>query len=579
MTRQPPQRAGTKTAHPSRGVLAVDEGTTGTRAGVVLESGSASEVFYQPIKVSYPDALSVEQDPMEIWTATLDVCRRALAHAEEQGVSVVALALTTQRATVVLWDRITGLPLLPAVVWQDRRYARDLLAYEDEWDSVLLARTGRPVGSRAPFLWAARQIQQRPEVAAAHREGRLLFGTVDTWLIWQLTAGATHATTPSNAGSTGGYLLREHAWDREWIGHQGFPLDLLPELRSEDADFGTTDADTLGVSVPLAASMGDQHAALLALGGLERGHGMCMYGTGAFVDVTTGAHPALPRPDISGVLAQPGWRQGETTLYSLEGFCPAVGSALRWLCDDLGMFSSPREIGELAAHGDAHADGTGPRAPGDGRPAFVPALAGVRVPVWRPEATGALTGLSLSTTKADVARAVLEGIAHSVCDLVDGVTATMGAPFRRLRVGGGVSGSDELMAIQADLLGLELERAADSATASLRGSAYLAGTKAGMWGSLAEIVEAQPVGRVFTPRTGDQTRAAQRAGWRELLGHHLRQPLPDPSERGPHTADGAAVEAAGSDHGGDPSRTTAGPAAHQPPQPAADQPPHRDTRS
>ncbi|MDJ1135007.1 FGGY family carbohydrate kinase [Streptomyces iconiensis] len=510
---------------PRKGVLAIDEGTTGTRAGIVLDDGSVRRVFYRAIKVSHPDALSVEQDPMEIWTATLDVCREALAEAD--GVEVTAVALTTQRATAILWDRVTGLPLLPAVVWQDRRYARDLLAYEAEWDPVLLARTGRPVGSRAPFLWAARQIAERPEVAAAHREGRLLYGTVDSWLIWQLTGGATHATTATNAASTGGYILRDHAWDEEWIAHQGFPLALLPELRSDDAGdaggagdaesthFGLTDADTLGISVPLAASMGDQHAALLALGGLEAGCGMCMYGTGAFVDVATGARAALPRADIDGVLAQPGWRQGGVTRYSLEAYCSTTGSALRWLCDDLGLFASPQEIGELAA-------GSGHR-PGGAR--FVPALAGVRVPLWRPEATAALSGLSLATTRAEVARAVLEGIAHSVCDLVDGVAATMGAPFRQLRVGGGVSGSDPLMRIQADLVGMPLERVADSSTASLRGSAYLAGVGAGLWSSLDEIVGAQPAGRVFEPEADDD-REEQRAEWHALFAAHLGEPLP-----------------------------------------------------
>ncbi|NGO69705.1 FGGY family carbohydrate kinase [Streptomyces boncukensis] len=513
-----------------RGILAVDEGTTGTRAGIVYEDGSAGPVHYRPLTVGHPDPLSVEQDPMELWAATLDVARQALAAAERTEVTAVSLA--TQRATALLWDRVSGLPLAPAVVWQDRRYARELPAYEAAWDSVLLARTGRPVGSRAPFLWAARQIAERPEAAAAHREGRLLFGTVDTWLIWRLTGGATHATTATNAAATGGYLLREHAWDTEWIGHQGFPLGLLPELCADDAGFGHTDADTLGISVPLAASMGDQHAALLALGGLEAGQGMCVYGTGTFVDVTTGHAAALPREGISGVLAQPGWRQGDATRYALEAYCSATGSALRWLCEDMGIFSSPQQVGELA-------DGRGFRP---GGPYFVPALAGVRVPVWRPEAAAALGGLSLATTRAELARAVLEGIAHSVCDLVDGVAATMRGPLRRLRVGGGVSGSDPLMRIQADLTGMPLERAGDSATASLRGSAYLAGVRTGLWSSLEEVVGAQPVGEVFEPTAGDDVREGQRAEWRALLAAHLGEPLPALSaavDQPPHRTTGS----------------------------------------
>lgn len=502
-------------AAPRRGVLSIDEGTTGTRAGVVLDSGAAHEVSYRSISVSHPDDLSVEQDPMEIWTATVEVASRAVGRAHAEGIEITAVALSTQRATAMLWDRVTGLPLLPAVVWQDRRYAHELTAYEAEWDAVLLARQGRPVGARAPFLWAARQIAEHPEVAAAYRQRRLLFGTVDTWLIWRLTGGAVYATTPTNAASTGGYLLERHAWDEEWISHLGFPLDLLPELRSDDAGFGTTDPAALGIAVPLAASMGDQHAALVALGGLAAGQGMCVYGTGAFVDAATGTTPALPRPDISGVLAQPGRRQGDISHYSLEAYTSTAGSALRWLCEDLGLFASPKELGEEA--------GRVPTRPGR-TPRFLPALAGVRTPVWHPEATGVLTGLTLATTRADLARAVLDGIAHSVCDLIDGVADTMGTPFTRLRVGGGVSGSDPLMRTQADLTGLPLERVSDSATASLRGTAYLAGVAQGLWTSLEEVVDAQPQGRIFEPAITTAERIEQRTAWRDVLIAHLDDP-------------------------------------------------------
>ncbi|MHB6910723.1 FGGY family carbohydrate kinase [Streptomyces sp. DB-54] len=502
-------------ASPRRGVLSIDEGTTGTRAGVVLDSGATHEVFYRPIKVSHPNDLAVEQDPMEIWTATVEVARQAFSRARGEGIEITSVALSTQRATVMLWDRVTGRPLLPAVVWQDRRYAHELTAYEAEWDAVLLARQGRPVGARAPFLWAARQIAAHPEVAEAHRAGRLLFGTVDTWLIWRLTGGAVHAITPTNAASTGGYLLDRHAWDEEWIGHLGFPLDLLPELRSDDAGFGMTDPAALGTAVPLTASMGDQHAALVALGGLAAGQGMCMYGTGAFVDAATGTTPALPRPDIAGVLAQPGRRQRDTTHYSLEAYTSTAGSALRWLCDDLRLFASPEELGEEAGRVRTRPGRT---------PRFVPALAGVRTPAWHPEATASLTGLTLATTRADLARAVLDGIAHSVCDLIDGVADTMGTPFTRLRVGGGVSGSDPLMQIQADLTGLPLERVSDSATASLRGTAYLAGVAQGLWSSLEEVVEAQPPGRIFEPSITATERTELRAAWCDELTTHLNNP-------------------------------------------------------
>ncbi|MYW06473.1 FGGY-family carbohydrate kinase [Streptomyces sp. SID3343] len=493
------------------GILSVDEGTTGTRAGVVLDSGTVAHVAYRTIAVRHPDENSVEQDPTEIWTTTLDVCREALAWARANNVEIAALALSTQRATAMLWDRRTGLPLVPACVWQDRRYARHLLAYEDEWDDVLTARTGRPVGSRAPFYWAARQIAEVPAVAAAYEAGTLVFGTVDTWLAWKFTGGAAHAISASSAGSAGAYLLREHAWDREWVEQLGFPLELLPDLfADDDHGYGSTDPALLGVALPLAAVMGDQHAALIALGGLSAGQGMCVYGTGTFVDAATGNTPVLPVPGVTGVLAQPGWRQGDTTHFSLEAYCSTTGSALRWLCDDLKFFASPTEIGELAKQA----------GPG-GHEWFVPALAGIRTPAWRPQATAALSGLTLATTRADIARAVLDGIAHSVCDLIDGVAETMRAPFRQLRVGGGVTGSDTLMQLQADIVGLPLERAADSATASLRGTAYLAGVREGLWSSLEEVVEAQPRGHVFEPTTTAEQRGEQRKAWQAVLAPHL----------------------------------------------------------
>ncbi|MFC4911863.1 FGGY family carbohydrate kinase [Actinomadura gamaensis] len=503
------------TAGPGRrpGVLAVDEGTTGTRAGVVRPDGSVAHVAYRPIGVDHPDRDSVEQDAAEIWTATLAVCRDALAAAHADGTEVTAVALSTQRATAVLWDRESGRPLTPAVVWQDRRHAGDLLALEAEWDADLLARTGRPVGSRSPFLWAARQIAANPRVAEAAKDGRLLFGTVDTWLAWNLTGGRVYATTATNACSTGGYLLREHAWHTGWIERLGFPVELLPELRADDEGMGVTDASVLGLAVPVAASMGDQHAALIALGGLDAGDAMCMYGTGTFADAATGTGIFPPVPGVDGVLAQVGRREGGTSQFSLEAYCSTTGSALRWLCEDLRFFRTPAEIGELAAKAESSAGAW-----------FVPALAGVRTPAWRPNATAALTGLTLATGRAELARAVLEGIAHSVCDLVDGVTATTGSPLRRIRVGGGVAGSDTLMRIQADLIGLPLERVADSATASLRGTAYLAGARQGLWPSLQTIVEAQPVGRVFEPSLDPAEREARRAAWRAVLAPRLAGP-------------------------------------------------------
>ncbi|TDD56074.1 FGGY family carbohydrate kinase [Saccharopolyspora elongata] len=494
-----------------RGVLSIDEGSTGTRAAVVTADGSSGPSFYRPIAVVHPDPLRVEQDAGELWRHTLEVARQAVAWAADSSVEIVGVALCTQRATAVLWDRVTGQPLAPAVVWQDRRYAAELEALAQQWDPVLLPRTGRPVGSRSPFLWAARQIAENPEARAAADAGRLLFGSIDTWLSWNLNGGTVHAVSASNAAALGGYLLREHAWDPGWLAAVGYPQELAPPLSDDDGDFGHTDPEVLGIRVPIAAAMGDQHASLIALGALEPGQGMCMHGTGTFVGALTGDEPADAANAVDGVLALVGWRSGGRSRFSLEAYTSTTGSALRWLVEDLQLFDSAERISELAA--------THPR---DRDTWFVPTLAGLRTPLAVPGARACLTGLSLATTRAAIARAVLEGIAHSVCDTADGLRSTMDEPLTRLRVGGGLAASDALMQSQADLSGIPIERVADSATASLRGVAYLAGVRLGLWGSLDEVVGARPVGRTFEPATTEHERQELRAEWQR----ELRKSLP-----------------------------------------------------
>ncbi|MDA3645183.1 carbohydrate kinase [Saccharopolyspora indica] len=497
-----------------RGVLSIDEGSTGTRAAVVTSDGASGPSFYQPIAVLHPDPLRVEQDADELWRRTLDVARQAVRWAGDNAVEITGVALCTQRATAVLWDRETGRPLAPAVVWQDRRYAAELAELAAEWDPVQLARTGRPVGTRSPFFWAARQIEQNPQVAAAAADGRLLFGPIDTWLSWNLNGGTRHGVATSNAAALGGYLLREHRWDAEWLAAVGCPAQLAPELVDDDGDFGWTDPDVLGVRVPIAAAMGDQHASLIALGALEAGQGMCMHGTGTFVGALTGDEPADAATATAGVLALPGWRSGGRTRFSLEAYTSTTGSALRWLVEDLQLFDSAEQVGALA--------GEHPR---ERETWFVPTLAGLRTPVAEPGARASLTGLSLATTRAGIARAVLEGIAHSVCDTVDGVRSAMpaGHELTRLRVGGGLAASDALLQSQADLAGVAIERAADSATASLRGVAYLAGVRLGLWDSLGEALHALPAGRAFEPAIGEDERQELRAQW----GRVLRKSLPE----------------------------------------------------
>ncbi|GAA2355021.1 FGGY family carbohydrate kinase [Nonomuraea africana] len=498
------------TADRRRGVLSIDEGTTGTRAAIVLDDGRATPPAYRPISVHSPDHLRVEQDAAEIWAKTSQVCREALEWARAHGVEVTGVSIATQRATVLLWDTATGEPLTPAVVWQDRRYAARLRAWEPDWDAHLIEHTGRPVGSRAPLLWAAREIGANPAARRAHAAGRLAFGSIDTWLVWKLTGGARHAMSATNAVAAGGYDLRTGGWHEPWVDFLGCPRDVLPQILDEDGDYGVTEPSVLGARLPVLSVMGDQHAALIALGAHRAGQAMCVHGTGTFLDAVAGDRPPVHRRQVPGVLTLVGWRSRGSAVYSLEGYAATTGSAVRWLCEELGLFESPAQLAALARE-----------HPGPSRVRFVPALAGLRTPVWSPEATGVLTGLSLSTTRAELARGVLEGIAHSVCDLLDGVEEAMGAPVTDLFCGGGLASSDELMASQADLIGRPVRRAGANESASLRGAAYLGGVRAGLWPDLSTVVAGLGDVPVFEPALPDAARKQARAEWRDLLTRHL----------------------------------------------------------
>lgn len=505
-----------------RGVLSIDEGTTGTRAAVVLDDGGAAPPAYLPISVRSPDHLRVEQDGTEIWTSTVRVCRQALEWAAAHRVEITGVSISTQRATVLLWDTVSGLPLSPAVVWQDRRYAARLREWEPQWDAHLVEHTGRPVGSRAPLLWAAEEIARNEAAGRAHEEGRLAFGSVDTWLVWKLTGGARHVMAATNAVAAGAYDLATGDWHEPWVEFLGCPPDVLPRIVDDDGDLGVTDPSVLGVRLPILSCMGDQHAAMIALGAHRPGQAMCVHGTGTFLDAVAGPRPPAGDRRVPGVLTLVGWRSGGTSVFSLEGYAATTGSAMRWLCEEIGLFESPGRLAELAG------EHTGPT-----RVKFLPALAGLRTPTWSPEATGILTGLSLSTTRAELARGILEGFAHSVCDLLEGVETAMGRPVTDLYCGGGLATSDVLMSSQADLIGRPVRRARDNGTASLRGAAYLGGVRAGLWPSVQAAVAGLRPAPVFEPVLSDAERREARAEWRDLLARHVGTADPQPPVRVP----------------------------------------------
>ncbi|OHT25426.1 glycerol kinase [Providencia stuartii] len=492
--------------HGQNVILAIDEGTSGTRSAVVSADGLVRFLEYHPLRVESLQHGVTEQNADDILKATLEVCRKTIAQAQQDNLHIVALSIATQRSTSVLWDSKTGKSLVPAMVWQDARYADILHTLVDEWDSRLLQHTGRPVGIRSPYLWAAKHIQETPVVAEAFKANRLKFGTIDSWLLWNLSQEGHCITTPTNATSAGAYSLREHRYYTPWLEALSFPLSLLPELKDDLDDLGTTRQDLLGISVPILACMGDQFAGAVGLGCIQHGQSICMHGTGSFIDqIVSETVPSFDH-QLESTLAMVARRQQSQSHYSVETFVPTTGSALNWVCEKLHWFDSPEQISELAM-----------QAQDAGGVSFIPALTGLRVPSLQPQARASLNGISISTTRPQIAYAILEGIANSVAGCLRANQSATGLTAQQLVVGGGMSNSDALLQIQADISGIPVLRMSETARASLRGAAFLAGSNGLLWDSLESACETLTVAKRFIPSINEAERNQRLLLWNSRL--------------------------------------------------------------
>lgn len=491
------------------GVLAVDEGTTGTRAAWVDEHGAIGGIRYERLTVNSPRPRVVEQDAAEILDKTVTAIRVALSDAAANGVAITSIAIATQRATAVLWDTVTGDPLAPAIVWQDTRFADDLAALGPGWNERLIPRVGRGTGVRSPYLTARRMIDDDAAVSAAHRQGRLGFGTIDTWLLWNLVQGRPLATTATNATSCGAYELRAHRYAFDYIEALGLPLELLPSLHDDGTDFGITDPDLLGAALPVRTVIGDLHAGMIGLGALDEGDAMCVHGTGSFVDLNLGSS-APARPGLyDGALSLVAWRAEEVSRYSIETFTAATGSALDWLCSTLGWFESAKAISQAAASATRRA-----------HVQFVPAMTGVRMPVVDPDVTTMLAGIDFSTTREDVAVGVLDGIAQSMAWSLEADAEVAGVEASSVTVGGGLAGSDPLVQMQADLTRVPQVRWQGTEYASLRGAAFLAGVGT-LWDDLASAKGTLAEDAVFEPRISESERDERVGAWRSRVTNEI----------------------------------------------------------
>ena len=479
-------------------VLALDQGTTSSRAILFDASGAAVATAQREFAQHFPRPGWVEHDPEEIWSSQLACAREALATAGVDAADVVALGITNQRETTLVWDRETGEPVHRAIVWQDRRTADacERLRAAGHAEAVR-DRTGLvldPYFSGTKVAW----ILDHVDGARARAEaGELAFGTVDTWLVWRLTGGRVHATDVTNASRTLLFDIGELAWSDAQLDLLGVPRAVLPEVRPSAGAFGETDADALGAAVPIAGVAGDQHAALFGQRCTAPGMAKNTYGTGCFLLYHTGDAPVASE---NGLLTTVAWQiEGRPAEYALEGSVFVAGAAVQWLRDGLGLIDDAAEV-EALARSVPDADGV----------VVVPALTGLGAPHWDPHARGTVLGLTRGSTAAHLARATLDGVAHQSADLLDAMTADAGAPLAELRVDGGMTANALLMQTQADLVGVPVVRPEVPETTAL-GAAYLAGLGCGLWTD-ADLDAAWAESARWTPDP-EATPAAARARW------------------------------------------------------------------
>jgi glycerol kinase len=484
-------------------VLAIDAGTTGIAAlvldGDATERGRAYSEFTQ----HYPKPGWVEHDAQEIWDTTRDMMVRALEDADVGPEDIAAIGITNQRETTVVWDRTTSQPVAPAIVWQCRRSTPICERIKSEGlEEEVRARTGLvvdPYFSATKLMW---YLEQLDGIRASAEEGRLAFGTIDTWLIWNLTGGETHVTEPSNASRTMLYSLASRAWD-EWILERlGVPAPLLPEVVPSSGRFGETAPAVLGRPVPISGAAGDQQAALFGQACFEVGMAKNTYGTGSFVLMNTGETAPT---STHGLLSTAAWDAGAGFRFALEGSIFITGAAVQWLRDGLGIIARSADTEELAS-----------TVPDAGGTYLVPAFVGLGAPHWDPYARGAYLGITRGTTKAHLARAAVEAMAYQTRDVVEAMEADCGVKLAELRVDGGASVMDLLCRFQADQLGVVVRRPANLETTAL-GAAYLAGLAEGVWSSADEIARSWTAGAEFEPTMPRDEADARHARWKEAV--------------------------------------------------------------
>ena len=492
-------------------VLAIDQGTTSTRALLFDAAAQVAAVAREPFEQHFPRPGEVEHEPEDLWDTTVATVRAVLAKAGCGPEAIAAIGIANQRETVLVWERATGRPIHRAIVWQDRRTAGECAALRERGHEGLVSeRTGLvldPYFSATKIAW----ILDRVDGARARAEvGELAFGTVDTFLLWRLTGGTVHATDATNASRTSLYDIRAGDWDPDLLELFRVPRAVLPEVRDSAADLGTARPELFGGSIAIAGMAGDQQAATLGQGCFEPGMMKATYGTGCFLLANIGAAPIASRNRLLTTVA---WQLAGERTYGLEGSIFIAGAGVQWLRDELGVLASAEESGRLAGESDPD------------QPIYlVPAFAGLGAPWWDADARGAVFGMTRGTGRAELARATLEAVGYQTRDLIEAVRGDR-VEAAGLRVDGGMAGSDWTMQFLADVLDLPVDRPVDLETTA-RGAAWLAGFQAGFYPGPEEWAAGWERDRRFTPAMEADVRERKLRGWRDAVRRTLTVDAP-----------------------------------------------------
>lgn len=486
-------------------ILALDQGTSSSRAIAFDKSGSSVSVSQKEFTQYFPKPGWVEHDPMEIWSSEYSVLTEVMTGLGLGGNDIAAIGITNQRETTVVWDAATGKPVYNAIVWQDRRTG-------EYCDSLKVAGLTEKIRSKTGLIidayFSGTKIKWILDNVPGAREraerGELRFGTVDSWLVWNLTRGSVHVTDVTNASRTMLFNIHELKWDEELMSLMGIPASMMPRVCQSSEVYGY--ADILGGDIPIAGIAGDQQAALFGQMCTEPGSVKNTYGTGCFLLMNTGMTPVTSRNNLLTTIAL--GLDGKVT-YALEGSIFVAGSVVQWLRDGLGIIRSSSEIEALAAS-----------VPDNGGVYLVPALTGLGAPYWDQYAKGSITGITRGTTAAHIARAALEGIAFQTMDIVDAMQKDAGVVLGELKVDGGASRNNLMMQFQADILGTRVIRPKETETTA-RGAAYLAGLAVGFWSGIEEVRGQWEADRVFAPAASEEEVAAARKGWAEAIERTL----------------------------------------------------------